>query len=155
MTGPLTLQSDFADVPDNSTIWLCLAHPLPSSLSFAAGGLSVTAAQSTVAELEDFHVQLQGDGNLVGYAIDPVTSAWTVAWASNPQSSECGDDGSACVVTFAADGDLVEVDGAGQLWDTGTSGEGQTIVFSNSSPYLEILDAGGASVWVIADGVVQ
>ncbi|ROV95286.1 hypothetical protein VPNG_08944 [Cytospora leucostoma] len=155
ITGSLDLQSDFTDVPDNSTIWMCLQHPLPSSLSFAAGALSVTAAQSTVAELEDFHVQLQGDGNLVGYAIDPVTSAWTPAWASNPQTSDCGSDNSLCVVTFGADGDLVEDDGAGQLWDTGTAGEGQTVVFSNASPYLEILDADGASVWTISDGVVQ
>lgn len=155
ITGSLDLQSDFTDVPDNSTIWMCLQHPLPATLSFAAGALSVTAAQSTVAELEDFHVQLQGDGNLVGYAVDPVTSDWTPAWASGPQTSECGSDNSLCVVTFGAGGDLVEDDGAGQLWDTGTAGEGQTIVFSNASPYLEILDADGASVWTIADGVVQ
>lgn len=134
---------------------MCLQHPLPSSLSFAAGGLSVTAAQSTVAQLENFHVQLQGDGNLVGYAIDPATSDWTPAWASSPQSSDCGGDGSLCVVTFGADGDFVEVDGAGQLWDTATAGKGETIVFSNASPYLQILDADGISVWTIADGVVQ
>jgi hypothetical protein len=115
----------------------------------------VTAAQSTVAQLENFHVQLQGDGNLVGYAIDPATSDWTPAWASSPQSSDCGGDGSLCVVTFGADGDFVEVDGAGQLWDTATAGKGETIVFSNASPYLQILDADGISVWTIADGVVQ
>lgn len=155
VTGPLTLQSEFTDVPDNATIWMCLQHPLPSSLSFAAGGLSVTAAQSTVAQLENFHVQLQGDGNLVGYAIDPVTSDWTPAWASNPQSSDCGGDGSLCVITFGDDGDFVEHDGAGQLWDTATAGKGEAIVFSNASPYLQILDADGIPVWKIADGVVQ
>lgn len=155
VTGPLTLQSEFTDVPDNATIWMCLQHPLPSSLSFAAGNLSVTAAQSTVALLEGFHVQLQGDGNLVGYAVDPATSEWTPAWASNPQSSHCGADGSSCVVAFGAGGDLVEDDGLGQLWDTATEGEGQTIVFSNASPYLEILSANGSSVWTIADGVVK
>lgn len=115
----------------------------------------MTAAQSTVVELENFHVQLQGDGNLVGYAVDPVTSAWTVAWASNPQSSDCGSDGSLCVLTFSTNGDLVENDGAGQLWDTDTAGKGQTVVFSNASPYLEVLDADGAVLWTIADGVVQ
>lgn len=135
---------------------MCLQHPLPSSLNFAAGDLAVTATQGTIAQLEGFRVQVQGDGNLVGYAVDTVSGGeWSVAWASNPQSEACGGDGSGCVVRFGDDGDFVEDDGDGRMWDSGTSGEGRTVVFSNGAPYFEVLDADGGSVWTIADGVVQ
>lgn len=157
VTGALSLQPEFTDVPENATVWMCLQHPLPASLSFDAGTLSVSAAggQGTVAQLEGFRVQVQGDGNLVGYAVDGASGAWTAEWASGPQTSGCGADGSSCVVSFGADGDLVEVDGAGRLWDAGTAGVGRVVVFSNAAPYLEVLDAEGASVWTIADGVVR
>lgn len=114
----------------------------------------MTAAQTTVVDLENFHVQLQaGDGNLVGYSIDPVSGAWTPAWASSFQTANCDVNPELCEVTFGADGDFVEATAAGSFWHTNTAGRGQTIVFSNAAPYLEILDGTGASVWTIASGL--
>lgn len=136
---------------------MCLQHPvppLPSTQSFSAGSLAVTAAQNTVVDLLNFHVQLQaGDGNLVGYSIDPVSGAWTPAWASSFQTANCDENHESCKITFGTDGDLVESNSVGSFWHTNTAGHGQEIVFSNISPYLEILDGTGSSIWEIADGL--
>ncbi|KAJ9136859.1 Acyltransferase LovD [Pleurostoma richardsiae] len=153
VTGPLDLQSDFTSVPDNATVWMCLSHPLPASLSFAAGALSVDAETSLIASLHGFHAQIQGDGNVVG--LDTTGDAWVVKWASSVPSSNCGSDGSLCKISFGTDGDLVETDSNGQLWHSNTTGEGATVIFSNASPYLQVLDASGAELWKIADGVVK
>ncbi|KAL1844529.1 hypothetical protein VTK73DRAFT_2349 [Phialemonium thermophilum] len=153
VTGPLDLQPEFSSVPNNASIWLCLSHPLPSSKTFAAGQLSVNAHTSTVVDLHGFHVQIQGDGNLVG--LDTTGPEWVVKWASGPQSNDCGDDGSLCVVSFTADGDLVDQDGQGRLWHSATAGQGKTVTFSNAPPYLQVTDASGQALWTIEDGVVR
>jgi hypothetical protein len=106
-----------------------------------------------IASLHGFHAQIQGDGNVVG--LDTTGDAWVVEWATSVQSSNCGSDGSLCKISFGADGDLVETDGSGQLWHSDTAGNGATVVFSNASPYLQVLDASGAELWKIADGVVK
>ncbi|OIW27865.1 hypothetical protein CONLIGDRAFT_579694 [Coniochaeta ligniaria NRRL 30616] len=149
IAGPSDFQSDFTSVPQNATNWLCLKHPLPSAESFAT--LSVNGQASTVVDLAHFHVQIQGDGNVVG--LDTTGGVWTVKWASGPQSSNCGADGSSCVLFFGSDGDLSVHDAVGQVWHSATSGTGKSVVFSNSSPYLQVLNAAGAAVWSIADGV--
>lgn len=157
VSGPQTFQSQFTDVPLNATIWMCLQHPippLPSTQSFAAGALTIAAAQTTVVDLANFHVQLQGgDGNLVGYSIDPASGAWTPAWASSFQTAACDANQALCEISFGANGDFVESTSAGAFWHTGTAGSGETIVFSNAAPWLEILDGAGSVVWTIADGL--
>lgn len=133
---------------------MCLQHPQPSTQSFAAGALTITAAQSTVVNLENFHVQLQGgDGNVVGYSIDPVSGTWTPAWASSLQTANCDGNQALCTLSFGTNGDLVEANSVGQFWHTNTAGRGQTIVFSNTAPYLEILDGTGSAIWAISQGV--
>ncbi|KAM7218718.1 hypothetical protein V8F06_005872 [Rhypophila decipiens] len=151
ISGPSTLQSNFISVPQNATNWLCLNHPLPSSKTFAVGTLSVNGRTSTVVELSHFHVQIQGDGNLVG--LDTTAGVWTVKWASGPQSSHCGADGSSCVLSFGATGDLAVSDAVGRLWHSDTAGSGATVVFENEAPYLQVKDGNGAVFWSIADGV--
>lgn len=151
ISGASSIQSDFTSVPQNATNWLCLDHPLPSSKTFATGALSVNGHTSTVIDLAHFHVQIQGDGNLVG--LDTTNGVWTAKWASGPQSSHCGADGSSCVLSFGSTGDLAVLDSVGQLWHSATAGTGKTVVFSNAAPYLQVRNAAGGAVWSIADGV--
>ena len=151
ITGPSTLQPDFNNVPTNATVWLCLQHPLPDSASFEPGALTVTGKTSTVVDLHMFHVQNQNDANLLGY--DTTGGVWTRKFVSSVTSSNCGADGSSCVLKFQGDGNLVESDSVGPLWHSGTAGTGKTVVFSNAEPYLEVKDVSGATLWKIADGV--
>ncbi|KAB5583434.1 hypothetical protein GE09DRAFT_1078867 [Coniochaeta sp. 2T2.1] len=151
VSGPSNIQSDFTSVPQNATNWLCLNHPLPSTRSFDASALSVNGHASTVVDLAHFHIQIQGDGNLVGY--DTTGGVWNAKWASGPQSSNCGADGSSCVLSFGVNGDLSVRDAVGQLWHSDTANSGKTVVFSNAAPYLQVLNAAGGAVWSITDGV--
>ncbi|KAK4233530.1 hypothetical protein C8A03DRAFT_19413 [Achaetomium macrosporum] len=146
---PLTLQPDFYELPANASNWLCLGHPLPTQQSFAPGALSVNAQTSTVVLLQNFRVQVQGDGNLVGY--DTAGGEWTVKWASSRYSSNCGSDGSKCEVDFGGDGNLVLYDAQGPVWDSGTSGRGKTLVFYNAAPWVVVMGEEGQTLWTIAD----
>ncbi|KAK3935323.1 hypothetical protein QBC46DRAFT_462142 [Diplogelasinospora grovesii] len=147
--GPSTIQAEFTQIPNNGSNWLCLTHPLPTQQSFAPGDLAVRASVSTVVQLRNFHVQIQGDGNLVG--IDTTNGVWTVKWASSKYSSNCGSDGSECLIAFGGDGNFVEYDANGPLWDAGTSGTGQLLTFYNAAPWVEVDGAGGAELWTISN----
>ena len=150
LTGTSSLQSGFVSVPDNATNWLCLSHPLADSVTFAAGSPEITAANGgRVASLHGFYVQIQGNGNLVGY--DDSTGSLVVKWATSVESSACGSDGSSCYVVMGGDGNYVEYDANGPIWSTGTQGEGSTVTFYNAEPYWEIKDASGNSIWTFAD----
>lgn len=68
-SGPNTIQSQFTALATNASNWLCLTNPpplLPDTKSFLPNTLSVDASTSRVVSLRDFHVQVQGDGNVVG-----------------------------------------------------------------------------------------
>ncbi|KAK3317234.1 hypothetical protein B0T19DRAFT_468761 [Cercophora scortea] len=146
--SPKTIQSQFTSIPVNASNWLCLSHPLPTQRTFAPGTLFVNAKVSQVVQLRNFHVQIQGDGNLVG--IDTTGGVWTVKWASSRYSSACGADGSSCEIDFGGDGNWVLYDGNGPVWSSGTSGTGQALTFYNAAPWVVITGAGGATLWTIA-----
>ena len=151
VAGPLTLQSDFVSIPTNGTHWLCLSKPLPTSLSFAPGEISVTGAagKGVIADLSHFRVQLQGDGNTVGY--DTTGGVNTPRWSTGHLRNGCGDDGSQCKVEFGSDGNFSETDSQGLLWTSATGGRGSSFVLYNDEPWVEIKDAQGTTIWVIAD----
>ncbi len=148
--GPSTIQPEFQRTPDNGTNWLCLTHPLPplpAQQSFAANSISITAQKSTVVDLKNFHVQFQGDGNLVG--LDTTGGVWTVKWATSTHSDACGADGSGCFIAFGIDGNLVMYDANGPYWASNTAGKGSSLTFYNAAPWVAITDASGSQVWVL------
>ena len=148
--GTSNIQSNFQRTPNTGTNWLCLTHPLPpkpAQQTFQANTQSVTAKQSTVVDLLNFHVQFQSDGNLVG--LDTSGGAWTVKWATSTHSSACGSDGSQCFVAFGGDGNLVMYDANGPYWASNTAGRGHTITYYNAAPWLTIADASGNQIWAV------
>lgn len=150
LTGASDLQSGFVSVPDNATDWLCLQHPLPASMTFDAGSPGISAANGgIVADLDGFYVQVQTNGNLVGYKDS--TGSDVAVWATSVYSTACGSDGSSCYVVMGGDGNFVEYDADGALWSTGTQGTGSTVTFYNAEPYWEVKDAAGNSIWTLAD----
>ncbi|KAH8898712.1 hypothetical protein GQ53DRAFT_836782 [Thozetella sp. PMI_491] len=145
--GASTIQAEFARIPNNGSNWLCLTHPVPTQQSYPPQTLFVTANQSLVVQLRNFRVQFQGDGNLVG--LDTTAGVWTVKWATSTSSSACGADGSSCLLAWGGDGNLVFYDANGPFFDSGTSGQGQSLTFYNTAPWLSITDATGKQIWTI------
>ncbi|KAK3388701.1 hypothetical protein B0T20DRAFT_484273 [Sordaria brevicollis] len=143
-SGPNTIQPQFTALSTNASNWLCLTNPLPplpDTKSFAPNTLSVDASVSRVVSLRDFHVQVQGDGNVVG--IDTTGGVWTVKWASSRYSTNCGTDGSQCFLAFGIDGNLVMYDATGPLWASNTDGRGVEVIFSREAPWVSVMGAGG------------
>ncbi|KAK3496226.1 hypothetical protein B0T13DRAFT_281528 [Neurospora crassa] len=151
-SGPNVIQSQFTALLTNASNWLCLtnpAPPLPDTESFLPNTLSVDASTSRVVSLRDFHVQVQGDGNVVG--IDTTGGVWTVKWASSRFSSACGQDGSQCLLAFGIDGNFVMYYGNGPLWASGTDGSGQLLTFSREAPWVTVTGSIGQTLWTIGN----
>lgn len=151
-SGPNVIQAQFTALSTNASNWLCLtnpAPPLPDTESFLPNTLSVDASTSRVVSLRDFHVQVQGDGNVVG--IDTTGGVWTVKWASSRFSSACGPDGSQCLLAFGIDGNFVMYDGNGPLWASGTDGSGQLLTFSREAPWVTVTGSNGQTLWTIGN----
>ncbi|KAH6614648.1 hypothetical protein B0J18DRAFT_452194 [Chaetomium sp. MPI-SDFR-AT-0129] len=149
--SPLTIQPEFTTLSTNASNFLCLTHPLPTSQSFPAGSLSVSAATSTVVDLKGLHVQLQGDGNLVGLDTTGTNQGGSeVKWASGRYSDGCGTDGSGCVLAFDEAGELKLTDGTGKtVWGSGT--KGKEVVFLGEEPWVVVKGADGGELWTVGE----
>ncbi|KAK1776199.1 hypothetical protein QBC45DRAFT_472088 [Copromyces sp. CBS 386.78] len=144
--------SQFTALATNASNWLCLTDPLPplpDSKSFTPNTLSVDASTSRAVSLRDFHVQVQGDGNVVG--IDTTGGVWTVKWASSRYSSACGTNGAQCFLAFGVDGNFVMYDGNGPLWASGTDGRGQLLTFLREAPWVTVTGSNGQTLWTIGN----
>ncbi|KAF2095224.1 hypothetical protein NA57DRAFT_68186 [Rhizodiscina lignyota] len=144
VSGTANLQSGFVAASSNITNFLCTSTPKPSSVSFAAGDLSVTPEKgSQFAVLsEGVIMQYQGDSNIV------VLKSNAVQWASDHTVSSCGSGAQdQCKLTFSSDGTLASFFGSTEEFSTGTSGSGYTMVCINTAPWIQIKDSSGSVVW--------
>ncbi|KAI5455616.1 hypothetical protein BGZ63DRAFT_368653 [Mariannaea sp. PMI_226] len=143
LTGPSSLQSGFVQDTGNSVHYICTTPPLPASISYARGELSMAAgAGDQVAMLHNVFIAYQSDSNLVVYGNRDAASS-TVEWASGHGVAGCPN----CKLTFGTDGNLATYQGSTMLWSSGTSGTGQTLKCMNQAPWLQINNAAGKVVW--------
>jgi hypothetical protein len=144
LTGSSTLQTGFVQDANNASHFICTTPPLPSTLTYGLGQLSLVAGQNDiVAQLHgDVFIAYQSDSNIVVYG-NAETSSSVVEWSSGHSVQACTD----CHISFGADGNLATYQQNTILWSSGTSGVGHTLKCLNQAPWLQILDVSGKSVW--------
>jgi hypothetical protein len=102
ISGSQNLQSGFVATPGNATNFLCSTLPLPNSVTFSPGQLTVVSDSGPFATLHDVIAQYQGDNNLV------VLQEGSPVWASGhtlPNGGNCGSP-SGCQLKFGSDGNF-------------------------------------------------
>ena len=140
VTGPLILQDGFVAAEQNAANFICTSDPLPTSATFGRG----TSFSGNVAELNgNILIAYQGDNNLVVYDTAGA-NGYEVEFASGHTVDNCA---GMCSLVFQGDGNLVDYYNGTPLWNSRTEGRGVTLVALNVSPWLQILDAGGAVIW--------
>ncbi|KAL7920719.1 hypothetical protein ACQKWADRAFT_153533 [Trichoderma austrokoningii] len=147
ISGSQNLQSGFVATPDNATNFLCSSLPLPNSVTFSPGQLSVVSDSGPFAKLHNVIAQYQGDNNLV------VLQEGTPVWASGhtlPNGGNCGSP-SGCILTFGSDGNFASFFNGVQQWSTNTSGSGKSLVVFNQAPWIQIKDGSGNVIWDTTD----
>lgn len=143
ISGSQNLQSGFVATPGNATNFLCSTLPLPNSVTFSPGQLTVVSDSGPFATLHNVIAQYQGDNNLV------VLQEGSPVWASGhtlPNGGNCGSP-SGCRLIFGSDGNLGSYFNGAQQWSTNTSGSGKSMVVLNQSPWIQIKDGSGNVIW--------
>jgi hypothetical protein len=144
LSSPYTLQSGFVQAKVEPYHLICTTGLLPSRKTFGLNQLQM--GPGTVAELhENILISYQTDSNLVVYNTSGSNSI--VEWASGhtlPNGKTCG---KLCTISFQGDGNLVTYYNGTVLWATKTQNKGNSLVFLNTSPWIEILDASGTNIW--------
>ncbi|RFU81102.1 hypothetical protein TARUN_1111 [Trichoderma arundinaceum] len=141
VTGAQNLQSGFVATPGNATNFLCSSTPLPNSVSFNPGQLTIVSDSGPFADLHNVIAQYQGDNNLV------VLQAGSPVWASGHTLDQgCGNP-SGCQLKFGSDGNLGTYFNGALQWSTNTSGRGKSMVVLNQAPWIQIKDNSGNVIW--------
>ncbi|UKZ64069.1 uncharacterized protein TrAtP1_005289 [Trichoderma atroviride] len=143
ISGSQNFQSGFVATPGNATNFLCSSLPLPNSVTFQPGQLTVVSDSGPFATLHNVIAQYQGDNNLV------VLQAGSPVWASGhtlPNGGNCGSP-SGCQLKFGSDGNFASFFNGVQQWSTNTSGSGKSLVVLNQAPWIQVKDGSGNVIW--------
>ncbi|KAL1627544.1 hypothetical protein SLS56_006369 [Neofusicoccum ribis] len=128
---------------------------IPQNKTYAASALDATAKGDPIATLAgNVRFVLQNDNNFVVYNTTAGEGAWATLWKTNHTVADCGPV-TDCTLAFGADGNLVNYVNGSAVWNAGTAGAGETLVFMNLEPWVLVLDGEEREVWRSWDGVVE
>ncbi|KAH8819339.1 hypothetical protein F5884DRAFT_760282 [Xylogone sp. PMI_703] len=148
VTGSKTLQSDFVEVTNGPTFFICTTPPLPNQISWALGQLSVSTEPTDFATLHGgYTLTFDNGANIIVYnnsgpsTVVPFTLGTTV--------SDC--QGDLCSLEWQGDGNWVKYYNGSPIWNTATQGKGHTLTAFNTPPWFQISDASGKVIWKATD----
>ncbi|KAH7051335.1 hypothetical protein B0J12DRAFT_83997 [Macrophomina phaseolina] len=146
-TASTTTRKSKTTSSSSPTPTACVAQ----NATYTTAALTATAQGDPITTLPcNVRFVFQNDNNFVVYN-DSDTQNMKALWKTNHTASDCSSN---CQLTFGNDGNLVnEVDGT-EVWDVGTAGKGENLVFMNEAPWVVVLGSGGEEMWRSWDGVV-
>jgi len=124
---------------------LALPYLTPyNAIRFPAGTFRVFASDNSFVELDNGE-QIYFDTEA---SISVEDYYGNIVWENeHPQTPDCIISPNQCSFTFQSDGNLVTTVEDVVLWETKTGGQGAQLIFSDSAPYIVILDKSNNVVW--------